>query len=150
MELTMFLAVWGAIVSTIALTWNIIRDRLDRGALRVEAMIGRMVPDHTDKDYLVVTITNVGRRPVLVKGWGGMKKRHVKGKRGILIVPRGLPRMLEEGEYHLEFTEDLSMLSSDIQKIYVWDSAGREWKVSRKNLKRLLAEATQSGSGDRT
>ncbi|HIC91690.1 MAG TPA: hypothetical protein EYP21_06460, partial [Syntrophaceae bacterium] len=25
--------------------------------------IGKMVPDHTDRDYLIITITNIGRRP---------------------------------------------------------------------------------------
>jgi len=70
-----------------------------------------------------------------------MKKKSVKGARGIFIAPRGLPRMLKEGEYHMEFTVDLSILSPELQKIYVWDSAGKEWKVSRKNLKRLFRDA---------
>jgi len=75
MDIIKFLALWGAILSTIAITWNIFRDVNDKGKLKIDAMIGKMVPDHTDKDYLVITITNIGRRPVLVKGWGGIKKR---------------------------------------------------------------------------
>ena len=150
MDITKFLAVWGAILSTVAITWNIIRDARDKGSLKVEAMIGKMVPDHTDRDYLIITITNIGRRPVLVKGWGGMKKKNVKGARGLFVVPRGLPRMLKEGEYHTEFTDDLSILSPDLEKIYVWDSAGKEWKVSRKNLNRLFEDVkkvTSANSG---
>ena len=94
MDIIKFLALWGAILSTIAITWNIFRDVNDKGKLKIDAMIGKMVPDHTDKDYLVITITNIGRRPVLVKGWGGMKKKNVKGARGMYIIPHGLPRML--------------------------------------------------------
>ena len=90
------------------------------------------------KNSLIITITNIGRRPVLVKGWGGEEKKNVKGKRGIFIVPQGLPRMLKEGEYHTEFTEDLTILSLELKKLYVWDSTGKYWKVSRKNLKRLF------------
>jgi len=66
MDLTKFLAIWGAIVSTIAITWNVLRD-IRNGRLKIEAMVGKMVPDHTDRDYLVITITNIGRCPVLVK-----------------------------------------------------------------------------------
>lgn len=75
MKLFPFLAVWGAIVSTIALTWNIIRDIRDKGKLKLNAFIGKMFPDPKDKDYLVVTIANVGRRPIFVKHLGGETKR---------------------------------------------------------------------------
>lgn len=140
MDITKFLALWGAILSTIAITWNIFRDANDKGKLKIEAMIGKMVPDHTDKDYLVITITNIGRRPVLVKSRGGMKKKNVKGARGMYIIPHGLPRMLKEGEYHMEFTEDLSIISPELEKIHVWDSTGKEWEVSKKNLKSLFKD----------
>jgi len=140
MNVTEFLAIWGAILSSVAIAWNVFRDVNDRGKLKIDAMIGKMVPDHTDKEYLVVTITNIGRRPVLVKSWGGMekKKKDAKNARGIFIVPQGLPRMLKEGEYHTEFTDDLTILSPELEKICVWDSTGKHWKVSRKNLKRLF------------
>lgn len=95
---------------------------------------------------LFVSITNVGRRPVMVKGWGAIKKNHAPGKRGIFIVPIGLPRMLKEGEYHNEWTPELSFISDDLEKIYVWDSVGREWKISRKNFKYLLATAREGAS----
>ncbi|MBI4489060.1 MAG: hypothetical protein HY694_08230 [Deltaproteobacteria bacterium] len=104
MNLTKFLAVWGAIVSTIALTWNVIRDRHDRGILKLNTMIGKMYPDHTDRDYVVLTITNVGRRPILVMSWGWIKKGR-KGD-GFLVKTSQFPKMLKEGEYHIEFTHD--------------------------------------------
>lgn len=68
MRTTEILAIYGTIVSTVALMWNIFRDSLDRPKVKLEAMIGQIYPDHTDRDYLFLTITNVGRRPVLIKG----------------------------------------------------------------------------------
>ena len=131
-------AVWGATIATIALIWNIIRDARDRGMIKVGAMIGKMYPDHTDREYLVITMINVGRRPVTVKGWGGMKRRDAKGLPGLVVTPRGLPRVLKEGEDHMEFTDDLSILSPEIRKIYVWDAAAglivrvcTEWERGR-------------------
>lgn len=141
--LTTFLAVWGALVSTVALTWNVIRDFRDKGALKFDAMIGKIYPDHTDRDYLVINITNIGRRPVLVKGLGAMKNKKVPTPRGLLLAPRGLPKMLKEGEYHMEFTHDFRFLADEIDKIYVWDSTGREWRLPSKVLKKLKAEATE-------
>lgn len=141
--LTTFLAVWGALLSTVALTWHVIRDFRDKGALKLDAMIGKMYPDHTDRDYLVINITNVGRRPVLVKGLGAMKNKKAPTPRGLLLAPRGLPKMLKEGKYHLEFTHDFRFLADEIEKIYGWDSTGREWRLPSKELKKLKAEATK-------
>ena len=140
MNLTQLLAVWGAIVSSVAITWNVFRDIGDKGKLKIDAMIGKMYPDYTDRDYLFITITNIGRRPVMVKGWGGRKKKSIEGKRGLFIIPRGLPCMLKEGEYHTEYSDDLSIISPELEGLHVWDSHGNEWKVSRKNFKRLLKE----------
>jgi hypothetical protein len=145
MDVTGFLAVWGAILSTIALGWNVLRDSRDRGRLKIDAMIGKMHPDHTDRDYLVITVTNVGKRPLLVKGWGGMKRKGASEPRGILIVPRGLPRMLKESEYHIEWTPDLTVLDEDTERIYAWDSSGKEWALTRKQMKRLRQERSELG-----
>ena len=143
MDLTSFLAVWGALLSTVAVTWNVFRDWGDRGRIKVEAMIGKMVPNHTDKDYLIVTITNVGRRPILVKGWGARRKKKAPGPRWLFVVARGLPRMLPEGDYHTEFTDDLANLASDIEDICVWDSAGRYWKAPRKMTRQVITKVQE-------
>lgn len=147
MDITKFLAIWGAILSTVAITWNILRDVSDKGKLKIDAMVGKMSPNHTDRIYLIITITNIGRRPLLIKTLGGMKKKSVKGPRGLFIVPRGLPRILKEGEYHIEFA-NLSILSPELEKISVWDSTGKEWKVSRKNLKRLFKDVKKATSAN--
>lgn len=145
MDLTGFLAVWGAILSTIALIWNFIRDSGDRGQLKIDAMIGKMHPDHTDRDYLVITLTNVGKRPLLLKGWGAMKRKGTRAPRGLLIVPEGLPRMLKESEYHIEWTPELKILDEDTERIYAWDSSGKEWALTRNQMKRLRRERGELG-----
>lgn len=80
-------------------------------------MIGKLYPDHADKEYLVVTITNIGRRPLLVQQCVAEEKKKVKGKRRLsYFIPYVLPRILREGEYCIERTEDLSILSSNLKK----------------------------------
>jgi len=138
--MTTFLAAWGAILATAALTWNVVQDIGGRANLQVSAFIGKMYPDHADKDYLVITMVNVGRRPITLQSWGGMKKKDIP-KRGIFVPARGLPRMLKESESHNEYIDDLSILDDDLETLHVIDSAGRRWKVSKKNLRRMVEEA---------
>lgn len=137
--ITELLATLAVCLSTLAITWNILRDINDKGKLQLKVMIGKLLPDHADKEYLIVTITNIGRRPLLVQQWAAEEKKKVKGKRRVsYFVPYSLPRMLREGEYCIERTEDLSILSSNLKRIFVWDSAGKYWNVSRKDMRRLI------------
>jgi len=59
-----------------------------------------LVPDCNEK-RLVVVMTNTGRRPILVTKWCG--KTRDKEKVEFIVQSRGLPRILEETEYHIEF-----------------------------------------------
>src|SRR5437762_4724289 len=71
-QITRRVAVYGAVVSTAIAAWTIYRDLRDKGRLRVELEIGRRtqggIITHRDPmttaDHCVVTITNVGRRPI--------------------------------------------------------------------------------------
>jgi len=138
--LTTFLAVWGAIVATIALTWNMLRHRGDRGILKVTGMIGKMYPDHTDRTYLFITITNVGRRPVLVQGIYGMRDKSVGPKRGVFIKAERLPVMLKEGEFFCHPCHGLDMLDEHLETIYAQDSTGRKWPMKRRNLRQVIRD----------
>jgi hypothetical protein len=135
---TTLLSFYGAILSTVLVLWNI----KDRARLKLDAMIGKMHPDRTNRDYLFITMTNIGRRPILVKGWGSIRKR--KSPHDKLTVsmplPQKLPRMLKECEYHIESTVNFSVLDSDVIKIYVWDSGNRKWYLPKKKLRRLRAD----------
>ena len=139
--LTQILAFWGTVISTIALIWNIVRGLQDRKKLKVEAYIGVMLPGDSSKKVFYVVMTNIGRRPVFVSGWGGLRKKE-KGEKirkvGIFAVARNLPKMLKEGEYNIEYIEDFSFFSHNIREVHAWDSTGKKWKINRKNLRRLL------------
>lgn len=140
MEITALLAFYGTVVSTAALVWNIVRDSRDRPKVRLEAMIGKIYPDHTDRDYLVLTMTNVGRRPVQIKGWYGLRKKTYDGPKGIMVVTQGLPRILNESESHHEYCIDLSLLDDQLKTLFVTDSAGREWHLTKKQIRQLIKQ----------
>jgi len=147
MDLIPILAIWGSIISTAALTWNIIRGLEDRKKLNLEANVGQMLPGDPNNYYFYISMTNIGRRPVFVTGWGvDLKERN----RSVFIVARNLPMLLKDGENNLEYTDDLSIFNRNIKAVKVWDSTNKKWKISKKNLKLLLKNAQEVLQQNRT
>ena len=137
-SVTTVLAVWGALVSTAAMAWNIARDLNDRGRLRVTCYIAEIKGSIDPADQgskLAYNVVNTGRRPILVTHIGGAIRKDAH----FMITTRGvMPRMLQPGEYLLEYSNDLSVLDDHPQALWVIDSTHRYWKAPRKQLRRLL------------
>jgi hypothetical protein len=133
---TDILAFYGAVLSSLAITWNIYRDLTERGKLHVHCYLGKIAgpnlpPD--DKDYLVYSVTNTGRKPIQVTHIGGARR----GK-DFIVIPRSLPKMLSPGEYVLEYTSDLSVLDTSLRFLAAWDSLNRVHKVKRSVTRDLV------------
>lgn len=144
MDLIPILAIWGSIISTAALTWNIIRGLEDKKKLNIEANIGNILPVDPDQYYFYTIITNIRRRAVYVSGWGvQFKQRREGGEREALIPTSDLPKLLKDGEALTLKIENLSIFSQEIKEVKVWDSTGKKWKISRKNLRLLLKNAQE-------
>jgi hypothetical protein len=161
LDTTSVLAIWGAILSSVTFGWNLFRDLRDRPDVKLKGTFGQLVTDtvgrlhfasmkfiesQTDNDPNVptqfkLTITNTGRRRVRIEGWAGIRGR---GMPKAFHLSRGLPKILDEGESHEELTDEpLKILAEDVKRIVAWDSAGREWKLSRCELRRLKKEAKE-------
>ena len=144
MDLTMFLAVWGALVSTAVAGWTIFRDLGTRPKLRVDAIVGAIYPDHPDEDLLIVTMTNEGHGPIMVKSWGlDYRKEKPTDKKHGIIVPRGLPRMIKEGDFHTEWTHELQAIGSRVTGIWALDSANRYWHAPKQHLQEVIKGAEE-------
>jgi hypothetical protein len=159
-DLTTFLAVWGAILSSVTFGWNLLRDIRDRAKLKVFVRVRRIgvgpsglgfavAPDlpiegASAELYLVIRVVNVGRRPMLWEGWGGKYTELVNGKTGFYIVGENLPKMLDERETHSEKTLMTNNWLTKVSKIYMWDASGKEWGLSWWALRKLKAEAEKA------
>ncbi len=141
MRYTIIIAAYGAVVSSIALLWNILRDAKDKPKIILDVEIGIIVPVQNKKKYIFVTITNVGRRPVIVKELKGVKTKLINLPY-VLIATKQLPKILNEGEYIQETIHDLNWLDN-IEKIYIKDSTGREWYLPRNKMKLLKKQYTE-------
>ncbi len=92
--------------------------------------------------YVVVAAVNVGRRPMRWEGLGGYSLRPVNGKKGFSIPTDGLPKLLGEMEAHTEFTElNEQFADGNVKNLQIWDGAGGEWSVPRRDIKKIVADA---------
>jgi hypothetical protein len=153
---TDILAIYAALLSSIGLGWNLYRDLRDKAKLKVTASVKRRVwcadgkhyavsphinvAGASDQLFVVIDVTNVGRRPVSWIGWGGKYCVPQNMKDSFVIIPIGLPRTLQEGEFHSEYTENLNTEMENVRQLFIWDASGRNWYLSRRKLKTLKAE----------
>ena len=159
-NLTTFLAVWGAILSSITFGWTLFRDLRDKAKFQVNIKVRRigvgptgmgfavspsMAVDGVSQElYLVVRVVNVGRRPMLWEGWGGKYFQPQHGKTGFFIVGENLPKMLAEHESHSEKTVLENAWIENVKTLYVWNASGRHWKLSRHNMNQLRTEVKKA------
>ncbi len=133
------IAIAAVFVASFSLGWNVYRDVIDKGRLRLHCYIGNDIapgqpPD--DTHYLFFSVTNVGRRPIMVTHVGGSTTT-----KPFFILPQNLPRMLQPGEYLVEQTFELERLNDELRSLWVTDSLGREYKAPAKLLRKLITQA---------
>ena len=149
-SLTALIAIYGALVSTFVLGWNVYRDLTDKGKLKVHCYIGNVVTlaGTSPVDYLVYSVTNVGRKPILVTHLGGRAKGGEYPD--FIIISTQLPKMLNPGEYLLEYSPDLTVLGKNLSALYAIDSLEKKHKVNRSVVRGLVRKAEKmAGRGTR-
>ncbi|MFC1655278.1 hypothetical protein ACFL3C_00225 [Patescibacteria group bacterium] len=133
-NITIYIAIYGAILSTIVLIWNIIKYYLDKGRMELNCMLGNIVGYRVNdkKLYLTYTVTNKGNKPITITHAGGI----YENKQNFLVNATEIPKKLEHGEYVTIKTPDLENLK-DIKKLYVVNSLGQYCYLKRKKIKKL-------------
>ncbi|PYU68643.1 MAG: hypothetical protein DMG52_30935 [Acidobacteria bacterium] len=160
--LTQVLATYAAIISSIGLGWNLYRDLRDRAKLKVSASICRLAVDGqgswvaitsavkmagTNQRYVVMSVVNVGRRPIVWKGWGGKYRKRTNGTQfGILdtAIKNHLPKRLQEGDEHSVCIEFEDGFFENVKSFFMWDASGKKRKLSWWQLRKLRAEARKA------
>ena len=138
MTITELMAFWGAIISTIALTWNITLFFKDKAKIKVTA--GIMINENR-KEFFVITITNIGKRPALINA---VNLKEKDSDCQIFITPQKLPIKLNDSERHVEQYDIVDKFKKEIVKLWVSDSVGKDWYIDKKNLKYLNKQIQKS------
>jgi hypothetical protein len=159
LTITGLLALYGAVLSSVGLGWNLYRDLHDRAQLRLVAHLRRIAPSavgpqryavaadlpvagRSEAVYVFLDVANVGRRPVKWNGWGGKYKKPdaTSGLDSFTVIAIALPKMLAEGESHSEYTDGLHTDIENVRKIFLWDASGKNWNLPRRELRKLKAQ----------
>ncbi len=134
-----------SVVNTI---WNIRRDVRDKGCVRVDAVLGHLISQCDDppaeqfeNEWLTLTATNIGRRPVTIKGFYGV----VNAKKHMFLMPSQetreerlstpMPAELKEGQSAQCIIPADGMKKEPVQYFFVTDTHNREWKSRRNPLR---------------
>lgn len=141
------IAVYGAVLSTLVAIWNVFLFITDRGKLKVHCYIADVigVGEVLERNVLVYSLTNVGRKPIYVTTIGGAFKRKNNESQYFLVSTRQqLPMRLEPGQNLTEYTPDISILKRDrIRSLHAIDSLGHSYKVKQRVLNRLLNDISR-------
>jgi hypothetical protein len=93
-KITFWLAIWGAILSTIAIVWNILRDLKDRADIQVKVKKSDRLEAFSQIPYVDVELSNIGKRPITVTE----VYYKISDQLHKVELSKELPKELSEGE----------------------------------------------------
>jgi len=133
------IAIYAAVVSTIALSWNIINDLNAQADIRLNAEVIQILDlNHSDdsfidtvfpldpyKHYCRLRITNVGNRSVVIDEIG-IEESDGEKSRLPFSRPPSLPMSLKPSEFGICYCNKELILAID-KKIFIKSTKGRKW-----------------------
>lgn len=143
MTVTDILAFWGAILSTSAVVWNAHRDIGNRGKLSISGYIGHL-HGNPNKKILLITVTNIGRRPITIINWGTHIPSNSDNGQMHFYMGNELPKTLDESKYVHVVADEYSSLLTNANYLWVQDSTQKTWKMKNKYFKMILRDFNKS------
>ena len=96
MGIVIYVAIYGALLSTIAILWNIWRDLSDKAKVKVSAGVGILTYKQGAKTRVAYffSAVNSGKRPVTLTSAG----LGIEDNKNMIFMEAEFPKKLEEGE----------------------------------------------------
>jgi hypothetical protein len=133
-QTALYIAIYGAILSTIAILWNIKRDIQDRAEIKVNAkLVKRWLGEDAYAQYVCVELSNSGKRPITVKEISYRVDKQIRVAN--LRPSNGLPKELGEGQlYSVDIDEDIKNLNK-IELVIAKDAREKQYRSRKYPLK---------------
>lgn len=127
--ITAVIAVYGAVLSTIAIVRQLLGDRV-----KIKLTVRRNMeivgdPRYTGKTLTIIKVTNIGRRPVVITTFGAMPLYPYTTGLAVVDSQPQLPREITEGQYIQSFWDQADLDFSTIDYWAAWDSHDRVYKL---------------------
>jgi len=143
--ITTLIAIYGAILSTIAIVWNVYNKLMDKPKIRVSSGVGVLSLEPV-QEIISFEAINSGRYTVFLSSAGINFKNNKK--MFFVGVEDQLPKELLPGKNHTIF-RPLYELIAEIKKVgepdYVWfrDQTGKEYRGGMVNLKNFMGNINE-------
>jgi hypothetical protein len=125
---TMVIAVYGAVLSTVAIVRQFVINQVKVNVTVQKNMQIVGDPRYAGKTMTLITVTNLGARPVNIKTFGAIGLHPHRNLVALDTNPR-TPCELTEGKYVTSFWEQSDLDFSHIDYWAAWDSRGKMHKV---------------------
>lgn len=130
-DLTSVLAIYGAVLSTLAILSDIRRHVKDRPEVVVEADHHVLFTAEKGVHKLGIRVTNKGPRPVTIEACGF--RIDTKSKENtVTVMDPTLPKRLGEGEPHTTFADPAEVPASRILFAWARDATGRVYTSKKR------------------
>lgn len=129
-DITIYIALYGAILSTIVIIWDVIKYYKDKPKIKVQVDVGQHFSLKRYEDEIGVKIINVGKRRITIVAHGyQFKDKSENGE--IEMIDDNLPKELLEGQ-HCQLFVDLNE-SFEHKILYWWvrDAAGEKYYADK-------------------
>jgi len=130
---TLAIAIYGAVLSTIALIWNIYNNSQDKPKIKIKAKFGFFSSSTgSEGPFLFITAINKGKRPVYLSSFG------LRTGEEDLVPNRitGIPCELKGGTSHDEFFKLDELKNRQFDFAWYRDATGKLYKS--KSIKKKL------------
>lgn len=143
---SLIIAIYGAVAGSIGGAWALVQICQSRRRLRIQADITLDLSNIPYKTMLI-KVTNLNKRPIQAQGIHFYKSRRDFRKRPRSRAegfnPATWRKTLQEGDSVVADLKDYKRLCSGCYGyVFVLDSVGKRWPLSRRMLRRLKEAAT--------
>ena len=132
-KLTIYLALYGALLSTLVFLWKILKHHRDSPKMRVETNLRVLVGASGSAQRIGIDMINDGRRPVTIVG-SGLKLDTESHENVATVYDINLPLEIKEGQRHTSFVNPVTLEGRKILYAWVRDARGREYHSKRRPL----------------
>jgi hypothetical protein len=136
---------WGAFIGTASLTWQIVNFVRDRPRFTVHCSVWDNYLHGDGKEHegpgIGFTVTNVGTKKGFVDGFSGQNP----DGRLVSFTPFERVGPLEPGEGRMVAMKWIEVLRPGVKSLWVGDSLGRRYHVSRQDLKEIRQHLGRKG-----
>lgn len=132
-NVTLYIAIYGAILSTLLFFWDIIKHYKDKPNLRVETNQRVLIGQKSERK-IGIDMINEGRRPITIVA-SGFKIDTESDKNTATVFDQNLPKEINEGQRHTSFVNPETIDTDKV--LYAWarDATEKVYRSKKYPLK---------------